>query len=368
MTILFPFMPTFTQAGIATFTLDAVSDMTAWQFEAQSTTAIKKVQFHIDTKTGTPGNLDVYLTADNNGSPNIAGGVPVDIGGGSPTLVSIANGSLAAGVNTATFTNAYTPTIGTKYWVVLFPGAGGSGWSASHRYIFTMGTNAFGGGKGEKAANSTDTGATWSLAGVSIHSFSLQDASDNYLMLINSAVFSSSNAAIGVSDASNPDEYGMIFTNPSNAAVDLHGIGWFYRLSNATTSDHTVAAYTDPLGTPSLLESITIDVSAYFPAATTNQTFIERWKSGPYTLASGAEVAVSVKATGAGTVTHAQVLFHSNAARMAALMLMDWYGVTRNGGSGAFTPVTTAWYSIFPVYSVEAPTPSGGGLARIIGG
>lgn len=359
-----------TLTALLTFTIDAATDSMAFSFVAQNTTPIAKVQVHISTKTGTPNDLLVLLAADTDGRPTgTPGAQPTDIGGGSPTLVAVANGATATGVNTFTFTNAYTPTAGTRYWLVLWPGgSGGSGWSASHRYIFAEGTGNFTLGRGERVSTTTDTATTWTaLETMAIFSFSLQDASNNYLPLLQSAVFASTTLNVTPSSGSSPNEYGTLITIPTGQAVNLYGMEWMYRIANAATSDSQLDAWTNPLVTPVSLESFVVDVSAFYPVTSAMRPFIHRWVSGPYALTGGTVLGVSNRATGAGTVTTAQVIFQSQAAKEAALFLRDWQGMDRAGGSGAFTARPDRIYSLLPRLSLEDVSGSSGGGLRLAG-
>lgn len=339
MTFVRPFgAPAWTVNSSSQHIMDATTDFCGWQFEAQGTTPIAKLRWFVATKTGTPDNLGVVITADNNGVPNIVASVPVDIGGGSPTLVSLGNASITNNaVNTATFTNAFTPTAGTRYWVVLYPlSGGGSGWSASHRYIHEMASANLGSGSHEFGATSTDSGTNWSILS-GIQSFSLLDGSDNYLPTMLAACFGSATFLVSYGVGSNPDEYGNLLTVPMDATLDLHGLHYLYRITDAVNADHTLFAYTDPLGSPTLLESMAVDVSTFRPTINTNFIFSKRFTSGPYTLTGGTALSLSARCTGTGNLQIGPIVFESQAAREAALLLRDLYGVTREGGSGAFT-------------------------------
>lgn len=352
--VTFPFYNLTTVANVTSFTQDAATDVMVYSFIAQSTTAIKKFQWYT-TKTGTPHDLLVFLAADNNSVPaGTPGSQPTDIGGGSPTLVSIANASITTGVNTATFTNAYTPTVGTRYHVVLFPGStGGSAWGASHKYAHVILTGLFELWT-ERGLTSTDTTTTWAYNDHGIMSFSLQDASDNYLPLFHSAVLSSTTLRVtSITSASSPNEYGTAFVVPANQALKLHGVYAGYRIADATNSDFRVQAWTDPLGTPSSLELLDIDVSAFYPVISSDRRLSYWLPSGPYTVSAGATVGVSWRATGTGGVGYWQAIFHSQAAKEAALLLKSLFGIDRSGGSGAFTARYDRIYSVYPWMSIE---------------
>ena len=352
----------------ATFVQDAATDAFAFYFIALSATAIKKVQWSVSAKTGTPHDLLVLLSGDTDSRPTgTVGEQPTDIGGGSPTQVAIANGSISVGVNTATFTNAFTPTVGTPYWVVFWPSStGGSAWGASHKYTHITGALPLFAQTSERCSTTTDTATTWVRTAESCYSFSLLDASDNYLPLVGSAVLTSTTISLTTIDsASSPNEYGTGWVMPNNQNMRLYGMHYFLRPVDTVNSDLRLEAWRDPLVSPVSLGFYAVDISAFYPTANFITTR-HYWSDGPYVLTAGATHGVSWRATGSGDLYLRQLLFHSQAAKEAALMLKSMWGMDRSGGSGAFTARYDRLYSLLPWLSIEDVT--GGGLARIIGG
>lgn len=325
--------PTLAITGSTLSLLDSVGDMAAWSFEARVATAIAKVMFRTGTLTGAPGTASLVLCADNNGVPNISGGIPVDIGGGSPTLVTHTSWASTT-TYTDTLTNAYTPTVDTKYWVVLYASAGT--WDASNRVQINRHDTSSGNLGANHSGLSTDgAGASWTITR-SIHGMiSLLDASNN--VLANDSLAISAAATTAPTTASNPDEYGVLFTVPANCTAYLHGFWWLHRINDATNSDHTLFMYTDPLGSPVLLDSKAIDVSVYSPFTGVNDVYYWRADGGPFTLTAGTVVSCSVQATGTGTLTFINHTFDSQAVRESSFLFRDFYLVTRNNGSGVFT-------------------------------
>lgn len=359
MTLLMPLgIPPQFQAAFSTFFIDATTDFLAFSILPQGTTAIAKIQFHIDTETGVPGTMGMVLTADNNNAPTVSVGVPTDIGGGSPTLKSIVPADIVVGANTITFTNAFTPTEGTRYWIVFYPISGT--WDATNRYRFVVSSLDIIASFAESRAFSTDTGTSWTLIEEVLQFVSVLDAGDNYLPTINCACIGSTTQSISYSDASNPDEYANIVTLPANVTVALHGLSRALDISSTTTSDHSLHAFTDPFGTPVELEAITIDISAYRPSLVL-ATVIDRFINGPYTITGGTVVAVSAKATSTGTILVVQHIFASQGAKEACLLVRDMYGATRNGGTGVFTAALDRVYSFLPWLELLGTAGGGGG-------
>jgi hypothetical protein len=370
MSLLLGFGPTTSQATLTSFTMDSTGDMIAFRWRARSTTAIAKLLVWCTAKTGDPRNIGVVIAADVNGLPSISGGIPVDIGGGSPTLLTVANASVTnAAANTFTFTNAYTPTADTDYWFCLYAtGSGGTTWDASNRYQWGQAWGNLGNFWGELIATSTDgAGATWSYSStVSLAPFSLQDGSSNYLPTIGAACPGATTGGVSYQASSNPDEYGNLVTVPASTTIDLYGVYYHYSMASATLSDHDIFAYTDPLGTPSLKEQLSVDVSAFFPS-TSQARFVRRFQSGPYTLTAAQVLGVAVRNTGTGNCTVGEMIFNASAARLAADLLAGIYGINREGGSGAYTPQTDRIYTVLPLWAFTG-TAGGAGGGAVMGG
>jgi hypothetical protein len=367
MSLLIGYAPSTAQATHTSFTMDSTGDMVAWRWRARSTTAIKKLLVWCTAKTGGPRDIGVVIAADVNGVPSISSSIPVDIGGGSPTLVTVANASVSnAAVATFTFTNAYTPTANTDYWVCLYAlGTGGTTWDASNRYQWLQNYSFATGFSGELSASSTDgAGVTWAYgnsAGGAIAAFSVQDNSSAYLPTICSFCAGATTGSVAFQASSNPDEYGNTFTIPSSTTVDLYGMTYHHSLASASLSDHDLFAYTDPLGTPSLKEQLSVDVSAWYPS-TTQTRFLRRLEAGPYSLTAGQVVSVAVRNTGTGNTTIGVMIANAAAALAATDVFNGTSGITRDGGSGAYSAQTDRIYGVFPLLAFTGT--SGGGLLR----
>lgn len=347
--------------GGTNFTMDATTDFVAFRYRALSTSPIIKAEVFINTKTGTPGNLECVLAANaDGGKPNISGGVPVDVGGGSPTLVSIAEGSISTGSRlTITFTNPFTPTAGTWYWLVLYPGSGGSGWSASHRYIIRgVVSSALGNSRGDEvSATSTDTGSTFAdLTGIPY--YSLLTTGDAYLPTLAACCFDAQTTE-DVDDTSNPDERGVAFTVPANMTATLRGISILMRSEN-TSADFAIAAYSND----SQLVSRSVDLSDFRIAPATAGACNLLFTTGQ-DVSAGAIARVAVKSSSASDfLRHNVYEFGSQARRESALLFRDWWYCHRNGGAGSFTDDKTRAYGFVPF--VEFAAAGGGGGASMM--
>lgn len=347
----------YTAFSVATFTMDATTDFVAFRRRMLSTSPIIKFEAFIDIKTGTPGNLECVLVADNDGVPNISGGVPVDIGGGSPTLVSIANGSISSAARlTGTFTNAYTPTAGDYVWLVFYPGSGGSGWSASHRYIFRTNFQGIGADYGdENFSTSTDTGSTWTRGNTGCPWISLLTTADAYLPSFVSAC-PDGITNTDFDDADNPDERGCAWTIPSDTTAKVYGMHSYLRVS-ALTADFNIGCYLDN----SSQSSRSIDASKLEVTAANNRLGTMSFDSPPITISSTGTARVALKATHASdTIRFSTVNFGTQARRESAFLFRDYWYCNQNA-AGGFTDDLTRLPSVLPI--VEHYGSGGGGGA-----
>lgn len=347
--------PAAGSVAVTTFTMDATTDFIAFRFLALTTAPIVKAEVFVGTKTGTPGNLECVLTANVAAIPEVSGGVPVDVGGGSPTLVSIAQASISTASRvTITFTNAFTPTAGTWYWLVLYPGAGGSGWSGSHRYIWRQGVGAGGVSYGgEATATSTDTGGTFTH-GTVIPYASFLTTGDAYLPTLASCCFDAAGTT-DVDDTSNPDERGTAFLVPANTTAMIYGLSFVNR-SESATSDFSVSCYSND----TQLATRAIDQSELVNTSGTNLNGSFSFLAGQ-TVAAGATGRVAVKSTNATEfIRHGVYEFGTQARRESARLFRDSWYCHQNGGSGGFTDDKTRWYGIEPHVEFNGSGGSGG--------
>jgi len=356
--------------GLAFATLDATTDMVAFGIVPQSTTAIKKIQVWISAKAhASAGDINVVITTNALGVPVVSGGVPTDAGGGSPTLVTVSRASLTAlATYTFTFTNGFTPTAGVRYWVVFYPTGT---WDASNSIaVGTSWSGAFANSGLEPTTVSADTGSSWVTTPTTMMhpSFTLLDASDNCLATISAACVGSASVAAAFTSSSNPDEHGNMFTTPANYSPWCFGMLDFPTTGNVTTADFSVYLVRDPLGTPSIIDQVDIDISVW-RAANYNgtQSLIWRWPNGPHTLDANTAYAVTKAATGAGTITVYRTQLASNAARLAAYTLKGITQVARQNGTGAYTETNTLVCNLLPVLQFADGAASGGGGSRIAG-
>lgn len=342
-----------------TFAVDASTDYIAFGFVPRTNAPIVAAEVWVTTKTGTPHDLQCVLVANSAGLPG-AGATPTDVGGGSPTLVALAHASITTASRlTITFTNAFTPTPGTRYWLVLYPGGtGGSAYSASHRYIFNhvfSSISGVGAGAGdERSAMSTDTGTTWATtAGIPWVSF--LTTGSVYITTTCACCFDAV-TVVDVDDTTNPDERGTAFDVPANTTATIHSVLFRNRSENAT-SDFAVACYDND----TQLESRAIDQSEYESTygASLNGTVTFLVSQD---VAAGHVGRVAIKSTDSDDFMRHNIMeFGSQARRESTIMFGGSWYCNRNAGGGSFTDDKTRWYMILPVVSF-AGSGAGGGM------
>lgn len=349
--------------NLTTAVLDATTDMVAFGIMPWSTTAIKKIQVWISTKAHvSSGDINVVITTNALGMPVVSGGVPTDAGGGSPTLVTVSRASLTAGATyTFTFTNGFTPTADTRYWVVFYPTGT---WDASNSIsIGTSFSGAFTNNGLEPSVVSADTGSSWTTTPTTMAhpSFTLLDASDNCLNTFSAVCVGAASASAAFTSSSNPDEYGNMFTTPANYSPACYGMLDAPTTGNFTTADFSVYLIRDPLGTPTIVDQVDIDISVMRAASYNGAlNLFWRWPDGPHTLDANTVYAVTKAATGAGTITIYRTQFASNAARLAAYAYKGISQVARQNGTGAYTETNTLVCNMVPVLAFADGSASGG--------
>jgi len=158
----------------------------------------------------------------------------------------------------------------------------------------------------------------------------------------------------------NPEELGNYWTTPTNAVQVCLGIQAYIAISNTGTSDFDVFLIRDPFGSPSVVASRTVDVSAELPFATARGGFIPWSNFATYTLDAGTVYGVARRATGAGNVSFARLIAPASGALAAARLLSTFRGMTRDGGSGVYTAADDRFHDTIPVLRFDDGSASGG--------
>lgn len=173
----------------------------------------------------------------------------------------------------------------------------------------------------------------------------------------------SSNPALTWNDASNPDEYGNIFQVPFACSVDAIGI--MMRLVDGT-SDFTIDLTSTPLGTPaSLIGGPLARNAENFGLAASEQAAIFTFP--PVSLSANTDYCIAVKATGAGNIRWNRMITPTaGTAALVSAAGTTCYGVSRNGGSGAYGTATTTIFHPVAVRISNITAGGGGGMVRVL--
>lgn len=363
MALLVRGAPNYGSIGVDTFTMDALTDFVACRFRAQTTAPIIKVEWFCNTKTGTPGNMGVVLAGNTTaGIPNINTGVPVDLGGGSPTLTTVAAAAVTTNSRiTTTLTNPYTPTAGDLFWVVFYPTA--ATWDGSNNYVHRTGMDFTGADYGDEThATSTDTGSTWTRDLSGFGHISLLTTGDAYIPTLTNCCFDGQTPT-DFDDADNPDERGCAWTIPASTTAAVYGVNHMIRAS-ALTADFNIGLY---LGDSSQ-SSRSIDTSAIEVSAAAVRLGTLLFDAPPVSISTAGTARVAVKAThGSDTIRVTTLNCGTQARRESCISIRDFWYCHQNGGGG-FTDDLTRVPTLLPIVDHYGSGGGGGGGQRVIGG
>lgn len=168
--------------------------------------------------------------------------------------------------------------------------------------------------------------------------------------------------ALTWTNASNPDEYGLVFQVPFACSVDAIAI--MMRLVDGT-SDFQIDLVSDPLGTPaSLIGGPLARVAENFGLAASEQQAI--FTFAPVNLAANTNYCIAVKATGTGNIRWNRLILPTAGSRtLVSAGGTTLSGVTRNDGSGAYGSAST---TILPPLAVRISNIPIAGNANILRG
>lgn len=337
----------FTSAGLAIGVV----------FIATTTTMPDLVSFRVAsvTTSGTTGNIEAEIQTIDTGSGNPTGTKVSGSNTGSATISTTGVKTISGMAGTASL------VVGTAYAIVLTAGAG---WDRSLTILQGTGT-ALGFGT---PYLTTKSGGTWSKSGNGTTfgmCFGLADGSGNYFAMpgITGAYTATTENA---TDAIATDERGNRFTLP----FPTRCIGAAFYVSNGTapteTSNYAISLWATHTGTPNQLA--TVDWPGYLGTSRTPRVLIF---PTPVDLSANTVYALTLKACGSTNQWMIKYIYSSN-AELAALMGMDFYSTTRNGGAGSpanpgnsFTDGNTVVYGIAPLLSAfDSGGGGSGGVSR----
>jgi hypothetical protein len=134
---------------------------------------------------------------------------------------------------------------------------------------------------------------------------------------------------------STPDEYCTVFRLP--IASECIGAMWG-PLSYAATDDHEILLYSDPLGTPAVERTATVDADLRaFPSSGWSQ---ELWAS--FSLAANTDYAIAIRPTTTNTLAVRRLAFGTGNGNLRKVTRLgtNWLQGTRSDQTGAFSTST----------------------------
>lgn len=142
-------------------------------------------------------------------------------------------------------------------------------------------------------------------------------------------------SSIGYNTNSTPDEYGIIFQLPFKAAITSIVIG---HGNPAASRTFDVFIYSDPLGTPTVIETITPDTDIGSNGAWMELPLANLWEPDINT-----DYAITMRPTTTSTLDLQRLSFGSgnDALRGATMLGTNWRQGSRDSQTGAFTEDTT---------------------------
>ena len=145
---------------------------------------------------------------------------------------------------------------------------------------------------------------------------------------------SGTNSANAFGSGSTPDERALIFQVPFKASLKGAEV-----MLNAVASgdDFEVVLYSDPLGTPTVVETITAD-----PDIIGSTAGLYKVSFTAYTLNINTNYAIAVRPTTTNTIGLNQMDFLAANDRIPTMLGTNWSLGTRTDQTGAFTQTTTS--------------------------
>lgn len=205
--------------------------------------------------------------------------------------------------------------------------------------------------------------AAWGGVGANAQPAVMLTASDGTRGTLDGTTLFGVLANLTWADASNPDEYGMIFQVPFACKVDA--LCCVIRTTDAT-SDFTISLVSTPESTRATVASVAVDASQLGPA--TSERFCLFNLASEVSLSANTDYCVAIKATGAGNVRFArQSLVHADARKFFPGGT-TMRSVAANGGADFGSSSTTTMYPIGVRISQFQDGASSGGGAMVIGG
>jgi len=142
-------------------------------------------------------------------------------------------------------------------------------------------------------------------------------------------------AAVSFNTGSTPDEYAQIFELPFPATVDALMV---YVSASGATNDYEAILYSDPLGSPTAVETLTIDAAQLRTSASICNTFT---LTTPRALTANTKYAVAVRPTSANSVGISTYDVAAAGHWGGHSLGANCYIGSRSNQTGAFSATTT---------------------------
>lgn len=186
---------------------------------------------------------------------------------------------------------------------------------------------------GRSPTGSLKTGGTWANGGGTGASNALITFDDASLGWLDGAFIYKSRTGDTFNTGASFDEYGLVCQVPFDAVIS----GVAFGSANGGTGAYTVKVYSDPFGTPTLIDSL-VGEPRLGSATTSGMYNVSGDLSAPVMV--NTPFAVTVLATSANNVTLDYITVNDASHLAAHPGGTSCYGVNRDGSSGAFTPST----------------------------
>lgn len=350
--------PVTAAGSVVSIIFNGASDKIAMVFQAYSTTPPDSIDWHIGTVTtaGTTGDIEATLeTLAADGTPS---GTPVtNSATGTATISTTGYKSISGMAGTASL------TVGTQYALVL---TAGTGWDRSITMAYSIGINA---ALSMPYALTKDSAGAWSAKLVGTNwgfLWGCRDSGGTRMYIPGLAgPMSTASTFQSFSNATNPDERGNRFSLPFPATLVGVWLAYTGGSTPGANDNFSVSAYSDIAGAVTQLATQPIDGDAQGGSAPHLVLF-----PSAVSLSANTVYGIAFKATGSDSAQVFRWDYNAN-DDLACFMGINFYSITRDGGSGAptgggntFTSDSAKVYAVFPVFAgFDDGAGGGGGLA-----
>lgn len=168
-----------------------------------------------------------------------------------------------------------------------------------------------------------------------------------------------------INSGTTPDEICAVFSLPFSGHIDLVGM---YLASLFTTDTFEYVLYADPLGTPSVIQTITVDPAMSAGNSATQQAFMEQLTT-PLSFTAGVKYGFSYRPTSAGTINSSYVDLTTGLDMLKRVTPFSTIQIaSRSDQTGAFTEIQPYYMPLIFLNLSQLDDSVSGGSVGIIGG